>query len=152
MRRNFKPCESNYQRCHWFDKAAIALMRPERDALPPPSRIRVANAVRACPISDMIRGPIILGHIPHFFRRTVTATISLTADFVWFQVRRTALTGGRRHTARTVQDPSRGAVHGERDQIRSVAIRAKTRQISSAASRALDTMANTKHDDLKSTV
>src|ERR1700722_19798434 len=86
-------------------------------------------------------------HIPHFVRLTVTATIGLDADFISLQVRRTPLTGRRRHTARTVQDPSRGAVRGERDQVRSVAIRAETWQISSAAFRALDAMTNTRHED-----
>jgi len=86
-------------------------------------------------------------HIPHFLRCTVTATIGLSADFVWLQVRRTPLTGRRRYTARTVQDPPCGAVRGERDQIRSVAIRAGTWQISSPAFRTLDAMTNTKHEE-----
>ena len=102
-------------------------------------------------LSDLLTFDPAPGDRPHFVRRTITAAVGWFTDFIGFQVAPSPL-GGSRATTGAEQYPSGQAVICEGHQIRPVVVGAGTRQISSAAFRALNAMTNTLHSDFKAQV
>lgn len=89
--------------------------------------------------------PPLRHHVPYLSRRSITPPVRLDRHVIRLQIAPTPLTGCMRHAAGTVQHPSCRKVFRQRHQVRPVAIRTRSRQISGETFRAFDTMTNTRH-------
>jgi hypothetical protein len=79
----------------------------------------------------------------NLFGWTITTIVSRTGNHVHLQLPPMPLTGDRRPAAGTIQGPFFQGADGERNQVRTVSVRAETDQISRAALRTLDATAKT---------
>jgi hypothetical protein len=112
------------------------------------SRKKHQNAQGKCdgigPHLNLALKPRFLAYRHDFFGGTITAIVSLIRDRICLQLRPVPSTGNGWPAARTVESPFIRESGTQGQQVRPITVWTEADQISSAALRALDAMANTR--------